>query len=224
MATSQDHKARDEGDIGPNTGGMGAYSPAPAVNKKMHEKIMKEVIEPTIAGMKQDGRPYTGFLYAGLMITSQGDISVLEYNCRLGDPETQPIMMRLKSDLVGLCVDALAGNLALSSGVWDERAALGIVAAADGYPDSPNQGDSISGLDLDFGNEVKIFHAGTALSDGNIITSGGRVLCVTALGNNVTEAQRAALAAIDRIQCKGIFFRRDIGYRAIQRERFGEKS
>ena len=224
MATSQDHKARDEGDIGPNTGGMGAYSPAPAVNEKMHEKIMKEVIEPTIAGMKQDGRPYTGFLYAGLMITSQGDISVLEYNCRLGDPETQPIMMRLKSDLVGLCVDALAGNLALSSGVWDERAALGIVAAADGYPDSPNQGDSISGLDLDFGNEVKIFHAGTALSDGNIITSGGRVLCVTALGNNVTEAQRAALAAIDRIQCKGIFFRRDIGYRAIQRERFGEKS
>ncbi|MGK0296454.1 MAG: phosphoribosylamine--glycine ligase [Gammaproteobacteria bacterium] len=224
MATSQDHKARDKGDKGPNTGGMGAYSPAPVINENMYVKIMKEVIEPTIEGMKRDGRTYTGFLYAGLMISSQGDIKVLEYNCRLGDPETQPIMMRLKSDLVGLCVDALAGNLALSSGVWDERAALGIVAAADGYPDSPSKGDSISGLDLDFGNEVKVFHAGTAQADGNIITSGGRVLCVTALGHNVTVAQQAALSAIDRIHYRGIFFRRDIGYRAIQREQSRIKS
>jgi phosphoribosylamine--glycine ligase len=224
MATSQDHKARDEGDKGPNTGGMGAYSPAPVINENMNDRIMKEVIEPTITGMKQDGRTYTGFLYAGLMISNQGDIKVLEYNCRFGDPETQPIMMRLKSDLVGLCVDALAGNLVQSSAIWDDRVALGIVAAADGYPDNPCKGDIISGLDSDLGNEVKIFHAGTAQIDGNITTSGGRVLCVTALGQNVTEAQQTALSAIDRIHCRGIFYRRDIGYRAIQREQSGKKS
>ena len=218
MATSQDHKARDEGDRGPNTGGMGAYSPAPVINKQLNDRIMDEVIRPTIAGMKKDGRPYKGFLYAGLMISKEGEIRVLEYNCRFGDPETQPIMMRLKSDLPRLCLDAIAGVLDPGSADRDQRVALGIVAAAEGYPNSPRKGDAISGLESDFGDEVKVFHAGTDEVNHRIVTAGGRVLCVTALGDTVTMAQQAALSAINRIKWDGMFYRHDIGYRAVQRE------
>jgi phosphoribosylamine--glycine ligase len=218
MATSQDHKARDEGDTGPNTGGMGAYSPAPVINQEVQDKIMSQVINPTIAGMKQDGKIYKGFLYAGLMISPAGDVKVLEYNCRFGDPETQPIMMRMKSDLVDLCIKAINGELRDSSVHWDDRVALGIVAAAEGYPDNPRKGDVIQGLESDFGENIKIFHAGTSLQDSQVVTSGGRVLCVTALGETVTLAQHAVLSAITRIEWQGKFFRSDIGYRAVQRE------
>jgi phosphoribosylamine--glycine ligase len=218
MATSQDHKARDEGDTGPNTGGMGAYSPAPVIDQKMHDKIMSQVILPTIAGLKQDGKVYKGFLYAGLMITPDEDIKVLEYNCRFGDPETQPIMMRLRSDLVELCLNAINGQLADITLRWDDRVALGIVAAAQGYPDDPRKGDVIEGLEVEFGEGIKIFHAGTTLQGSHVVTSGGRVLCVTALGDTVTLAQQAVLSAITQINWHGKFFRRDIGYRAIERE------
>lgn len=223
LATSQDHKARDEGDKGPNTGGMGAYSPAPVVTDEMHQRIMDEVIIPTVKGMEKEGHPYTGFLYAGIMIDQSGTPLVLEYNCRFGDPETQPIMMRLQSSLVSLCDAALDKKLDQTQADWDQRAAVGIVLAAGGYPGSYNKGDIISGLPMpeDETAEInaKVFHAGTRLdTNGNICTQGGRVLCATALGDSVTEAQANAYALADSIQWDNVYFRRDIGHRAISRE------
>lgn len=218
LATSQDHKARDDGDTGPNTGGMGAYSPAPVVDANMHARIMREVIEPTVKGMASDGKPYTGFLYAGIMIDPQGVPKVLEYNVRLGDPETQPIMLRLKSDLVSLCEAALDRRLHEVQADWDPRASLGVVMAAGGYPGSYRKGDVIRGLDSVQGEGVKVFHAGTAHDDkGNVVTSGGRVLCVCALGEDVAVAQRRAYEAVDRIGWDEAYCRRDIGHRAIAR-------
>jgi phosphoribosylamine--glycine ligase len=193
LATSQDHKARDNGDKGPNTGGMGAYSPAPVVTDSVFERIMDEVIKPTVKGMADDGRPYVGFLYAGLMIDESGAPRVVEYNCRFGDPETQPIMMRLQSDLVTLCNAALDGELDSATVDWDSRAAVGVVMAAGGYPASYRKGDVISGLDVADSDSAKVFHAGTAMKDGEVVTSGGRVLCATALGNSVAEAQKNGL-------------------------------
>ena len=219
LATSQDHKARDDGDTGPNTGGMGAYSPAPVVDEAMHQRIMQEVILPTVNGMAADGKPYTGFLYAGVMIDSQGVPRVLEYNVRFGDPETQPIMLRLQSDLVELCEAAIDGRLDQVTADWDPRASLGVVLAAGGYPASYDKGDVINGLDAVMEEGVKVFHAGTAARDGEVVTSGGRVLCVCALGNDVAEAQRRAYQAVDRISWKGMYCRRDIGHRAIARMR-----
>ncbi len=218
LASSQDHKARDEGDKGPNTGGMGAYSPAPVVDDVIHNRIMREVIMPTVKGMANEGRTYHGFLYAGIMITKEGSLKVLEFNCRFGDPETQPIMMRLKSDLVSLCLAATSGTLDQCSVEWDERAALGVVTASAGYPASASKGDVINGLDSDFPENVKVFHAGTANNNGNVVTAGGRVLCVTALGKTVTQAQQRAYKVIKHISYEGMFYRKDIGYRAIKRE------
>ena len=218
LATSQDHKARDEGDTGPNTGGMGAYSPAPVVTPFVEQKIMDLVIRPTLAGLRREGTPYSGFLYAGLMITADGTPKVIEFNCRLGDPETQPIMARLRSDLVAICRATLDGALAGHDCDWDTRAALGVVMAAGGYPDAYAKGKPISGLDsADTGNR-KVFHAGTALRDGQVVTSGGRVLCVVGLGNTVAEAAAEAYAAVGEISWEDAFFRRDIGHRAIARE------
>ncbi len=217
LATSQDHKARDEGDTGPNTGGMGAYSPAPVVDDAMHQRIMDEVIYPTVRGMAADGKPYTGFLYAGIMIAPDGTPKVLEYNVRFGDPETQPIMLRLRSDLVTLCEAALDGKLDSVSAEWDPRASLGVVLAAGGYPAGYGKGDVIHGLDSSFAEGVKVFHAGTALDGDAVVTAGGRVLCVCALGDNVAEAQRRAYEAVDRISWNGMYCRRDIGHRAINR-------
>jgi phosphoribosylamine--glycine ligase len=217
LASSQDHKARDEGDVGPNTGGMGAYSPAPVVTDKMHDLIMQEVIEPTIRGMAKEGREYVGFLYAGVMITADGTPRVLEFNCRFGDPETQTIMMRLESDLVELCQAALAGKLNEVTADWDERAALGVVLASAGYPASASKGDLISGLDDDFPAGTKVFHAGTARQDDAVVTAGGRVLCVTALGETVLQAQELAYWAVAKINWDGMFYRKDIGHRAIKR-------
>jgi len=217
LATSQDHKARDKGDTGPNTGGMGAYSPAPVVTDEMHDRIMQEVIEPTIRGMAEEGREYVGFLYAGIMITSEGTPKVLEFNCRFGDPETQPIMMRLESDLVELCQAALAGKLNEVTADWDDRAALGVVLASAGYPASASKGDQISGLDNDFPVGTKVFHAGTARQDNGVVTAGGRVLCVTALGETVLQAQESAYQAVAKINWNGMFYRKDIGHRAIKR-------
>ncbi len=218
LATSQDHKARDDGDRGPNTGGMGAYSPAPVVTPEIHARVMREVIKPTVAGLASEGSPYTGFLYAGLMIDREGVPKVLEYNCRFGDPETQPILMRLRSDMVELCVAALEGRLDQVSTDWDPRAALGVVMAAGGYPDNYDQGFPIDGLDAIDDGDLKVFHAGTRLDGGSILTAGGRVLCVTALGDNVAAAQARAYRAVERISWKDGFCRRDIGYRAIARE------
>jgi phosphoribosylamine--glycine ligase len=217
MATSQDHKARDDGDTGPNTGGMGAYSPAPVVTPEIHDRVMREVIEPTVRGMAAEGYPYTGFLYAGLMIAADGTPKVLEYNCRFGDPETQPIMMRLKSDLVSLCNAALDGKLNTISTEWDPRPSLGVVLAAGGYPGSYNKGDIITGLPVET-PDSKIFHAGTTEKDGHIVTNGGRVLCAVALGDTVAEAQKQAYQLVDQIHWKGMYCRQDIGYRAITRE------
>ncbi|MBP1148209.1 phosphoribosylamine--glycine ligase [Methylocaldum sp. RMAD-M] len=217
MATSQDHKARDDGDKGPNTGGMGAYSPAPVVTPEIHDRIMKEVIEPTLRGMAADGIPYSGFLYAGVMITPDGTPKVLEFNCRFGDPETQPIMMRLKSNLVDLCLGAVEGRLSRVSAEWDERAALGVVLAAGGYPFDYDKGDEIEGLPEREGADTKVFHAGTARSDGKIVTAGGRVLCVCALGESVLEAQRKAYEKVREIRWENMYYRTDIGYRAIGR-------
>jgi len=217
MATSQDHKARDDGDKGPNTGGMGAYSPAPVVTPEIHERIMNEVIQPTLSGMAADGIPYSGFLYAGVMITPDGAPKVLEFNCRFGDPETQPIMMRLKSDLVDLCLGALEGRLSGVEAEWDERAALGVVLAAGGYPFDYAKGDEIEGLPESEAADVKVFHAGTARSDGKIVTAGGRVLCVCALGDTVLEAQRKAYRQVREIRWENMYHRTDIGYRAIGR-------
>ncbi len=218
FATSQDHKRIGDGDSGPNTGGMGAYSPAPVVTPAMHERIMREVIHPTIRGLAADGMPYTGFLYAGIMIAPDGTPNVLEFNCRFGDPETQPIMARLRSDLTLLCEAALDGRLHEMQMDWDPRAALGVVLAAAGYPDGVRKGDAIDGLEAAARHPGKVFHAGTALRDGQVVTSGGRVLCAVGLGETVSEAQRAAYALVGEIAFAGMQYRRDIGYRAIARE------
>src|SRR5690554_6714638 len=220
MATSQDHKRVGDGDTGPNTGGMGAYSPAPVVTPEVHKRIMDEVIYPTVRGMAAEGLPYKGFLYAGLMIDTNGAPKVIEFNCRFGDPETQPILLRMKSDIVALCQAAIDGKLDECSSDWDERAAVGIVLAAGGYPGDYNKGDVISGLPVTDTEGEKAFHAGTSLSqDGSqVLTNGGRVLCATALGHSVTEAQQKAYALAKKIHWNGVFYRKDIAYRAIARE------
>lgn len=218
FASSQDHKARDDADKGPNTGGMGAYSPAPVVTPAVHEWVMANVIYPTVNGMAAEGTVYTGFLYAGLMVAPNGTCKVLEFNCRFGDPETQPIMMRLQSDLVELCQNAVDGKLDQTQIQFDSRAAVGVVLAAGGYPDDYRKGDVISGLPQADNREAKVFHAGTKLEDDKVLTAGGRVLCATALGANVTAAQQAAYQLVDQIHWDGVFSRRDIGYRAIARE------
>ena len=218
MASSQDHKAMGDGDTGPNTGGMGAYSPAPVVTPEMHQRIMEQVITPTVAGMAAEGHPYTGFLYAGVMIDEQGVPKVLEYNCRFGDPETQPIMLRMRSDLVAHCLAALEGKLDDQHAEWDPRASLGVVLAAGGYPESYAKGHPISGLPEQESADAKVFHAGTTLQEGQVVTSGGRVLCATALGGSVAEAQRRAYELADQIQWQDLYCRRDIGYRAVARE------
>ncbi|MGC3962132.1 MAG: phosphoribosylamine--glycine ligase [Rhodocyclaceae bacterium] len=216
MATSQDHKRLLDADAGPNTGGMGAYSPAPVVTPEIHARVMREVIRPTLAGMIAEGTPYTGFLYAGLMISPDGSLRTLEFNCRFGDPETQPIMMRLKSDLVDLVEAALEGKLDQTEADWDRRVALGVVMAAAGYPEDPRKGDVIAGLDFK-ADDAHIFHAGTSLADGKVVTSGGRVLCVTALGDSVREAQTRAYEVTGKVSFDGAQYRHDIGYRAIKR-------
>ena len=216
MATSQDHKARDNGDKGPNTGGMGAYSPAPVVTSEIHDRVMREVIMPTLRGMAADDTPYTGFLYAGLMITKEGSVKVLEFNCRFGDPETQPIMMRLQSDLVALCEAALVGELNHADSKWDSRAALGVVLAAGGYPDSYEKGAVITGLPCESSEDSKIFHAGTEQKGDAIVTAGGRVLCACALGESIANAQEKAYELAKNINWDNIYYRTDIGFKAIQ--------
>jgi phosphoribosylamine--glycine ligase len=217
LATSQDHKRLLDGDQGPNTGGMGAYSPAPCVTPTLHARVMREIIMPTINGMAADGIPYTGFLYAGLMIGPAGDAKTLEFNCRMGDPETQPIMMRLKTDFTHLVEAAIDGRLDQVEAEWDRRTALGVVIAAHGYPDTPRKGDVISRLPTDT-DDCVTFHAGTALTDGRLTVTGGRVLCVTALGDTVRVAQKLAYAAVDRVAFDGAQFRRDIGHRALKKQ------
>jgi len=220
LATSQDHKRLLDKDLGPNTGGMGAYSPAPVVTPDIHAKVMREIIKPTVEGMAKDGIPYTGFLYAGLMISPNGDVKTLEFNCRMGDPETQPIMMRLKSDLVALAQHAVDGTLDQAETEWDRRFALGVVMASANYPETPKLGDEITGLTKEVqGNEIQdgyVFHAGTTLKDGKVVTSGGRVLCVTALGETVKFAQQQAYKMIKEIKFEGAQYRTDIGYRAVK--------
>lgn len=216
MATSQDHKARDNGDKGPNTGGMGAYSPAPVITPEMHQRVMQEIIEPTLKGLADDGMPYTGFLYAGLMINAKGTPKVLEYNCRFGDPETQPIMMRLKSDLVELCEAALDGTLNEITTLWDERPALGVVMAAGGYPNAYQKGDVIQGLPETDQTDCKVFHAGTQLHNGEIITAGGRVLCACALGDTIKMAQYKAYELTQKIHWNNVYYRTDIGFKALK--------
>ncbi|EGR0287584.1 phosphoribosylamine--glycine ligase [Vibrio cholerae] len=218
MATSQDHKRVGDADTGPNTGGMGAYSPAPVVTQNVHDRVMREVIYPTVRGMAAEGNTYTGFLYAGLMIDSTGAPKVIEYNCRFGDPETQPIMMRLQSDLVELCQAAIAGKLDQVESKWDPRASIGVVLAAGGYPGDYAKGEVISGLPTQESAGQKVFHAGTETQGDQVVTNGGRVLCATALGNTVLEAQQRAYQLADQIHWNGMFCRRDIGYRAIARE------
>ena len=218
LATSQDHKRLKDGDAGPNTGGMGAYSPAPVVTPSVHAKVMREVIKPAIAGMEQDGVPFVGFLYAGLMIDKAGQVHVVEFNCRLGDPETQPIILRLKSDLVTLFDHALAGSLDQAEAEWDPRAALGVVLAAHGYPDAPRKGDAITGLPP-AGDDYHVFHSGTALDGDQVVATGGRVLCVAALGHNVKTAQRRAYEIAGSIRFDGMQMRRDIGHRATHNQR-----
>ena len=215
LATSQDHKRLQDGDQGPNTGGMGAYSPAPVVTPQIHAKVMREIIRPTVDGMAQEGHPYTGFLYAGLMISPDGNVKTLEFNCRMGDPETQPIMLRMKSDLVALAEHAVNGTLDQAEVDWDRRTALGVVMASANYPDTPKLGDEITGLPSDL-NDAHVFHAGTALQGEQVVSSGGRVLCVTALGETVKFAQQQAYQIVDGIQFKGAQYRTDIGYRAIK--------
>ncbi len=219
LATSQDHKRRDDGDRGPNTGGMGAYSPAPVVTPEIHARVMREVMEPTVRGLVSDGTPYFGFLYAGLMIAADGTPNVLEFNCRFGDPETQPIMMRLKSDLTELCEAALDQRLRQVEAYWDDRAAVGVVLAAGGYPDTIRKGDIINGLEAAASLPGKVFHGATKLVGNDVTTNGGRVLCAVGLGKTVYESQQAAYALADRIHWDGIQYRRDIGYRAIEREK-----
>ncbi len=215
LATSQDHKRLKDGDRGPNTGGMGAYSPAPVVTPELHAKVVREIIQPVIAGMAREGHPYGGFLYAGLMIDGSGNPKVLEFNCRLGDPETQPILLRLKSDLFELIEHAVNGALDRVEADWDRRAALGVVLAAEGYPDDPKKGDVITGLPA-AADDFRVFHAGTALKDGKTVTSGGRVLCATALGDSIKMAQRRAYRGLESIRFDGMQYRRDIGHRAIE--------
>ena len=215
LATSQDHKRLLDGDQGPNTGGMGAYSPAPVVTPEIHARVMREIIKPTVAGMAKDGIHYTGFLYAGLMISPDGSVKTLEFNCRMGDPETQPILLRLKSDLVELLEHAVAGTLDQAEAEWDRRVALGVVMAAANYPDNPRTGDTIIGLPEHL-EDAHVFHAGTKLVDGKVVTSGGRVLCVTALGETVKYAQSRAYQIAEEIQFEGAQFRSDIGYRAVK--------
>ncbi len=218
MATSQDHKRVGDGDTGPNTGGMGAYSPAPVVTPEVHERVMREVVNPTVQGMIKDGMPFTGFLYAGLMIDASGAPKVIEFNVRFGDPETQPVMLRLQSDLVDLVEAAIDGKLASTTAQWDERPSLGVVMAARPYPESPITGDVISGLE-DVPASAKVFHAGTAIdADGNVVSAGGRVLCVAALGNTVADAQANAYAGVAKVSWANEFHRSDIGWRAIERE------
>ena len=219
MATSQDHKARDEGDVGPNTGGMGAYSPAPVVTPGVEKKIMSLVIRPTLAGMKADGNEYLGFLYAGLMIMADGTPKVIEFNCRMGDPETQPIMARLQSDFVAICRATLEGTLGEQEADWDSRASLGVVMAAGGYPESYAKGKIISGLGDADSDSQKVFHAGTASDNDDVVTSGGRVLCVVGLGDTVEQAAAQSYDAVEKINWDDVYFRRDIGHRAIARER-----
>ncbi len=218
LATSQDHKARDNGDTGPNTGGMGAYSPAPVVTPEIHERVMNEVILPTVNGMQAEGNAFTGFLYAGLMVAADGTPGVLEFNVRFGDPETQPVLLRLRSDLVDLCEAALDGQLDTVTAEWDTRPALGVVLAAGGYPDGYRTGDVISGLDEAEGADCKVFHAGTKQQDGVTVTSGGRVLCVCALGDSIAAAQQRSYACVQSIHWPDMYYRTDIGYRAIARE------
>jgi phosphoribosylamine--glycine ligase len=215
LATSQDHKRVGDGDTGPNTGGMGAYSPAPVVTPNVHARVMHEIIQPAIAGMAKDGTPYTGFLYAGLMIDAEGRPRTVEFNCRLGDPETQPILMRLKSDLFELLMHATDGTLDQAELQWDRRFALGVVMAAHGYPGPVRQGDPITGLPADT-EDLKVFHAGTALQDGHLVSSGGRVLCVTALGDSARVAQQRAYEGVRGIELPGAVWRSDIGHRAIK--------
>ena len=215
LATSQDHKRLLDGDQGPNTGGMGAYSPAPVVTPTIHAKVMREIIKPTVEGMAKDGIPYTGFLYAGLMISPNGDVKTLEFNCRMGDPETQPIMLRLKSDLVKLAEHAVNGTLDKVEAEWDRRTALGVVMASANYPDTPRTGDAITGLPTGT-DDMQVFHAGTAMKDDQVVTSGGRVLCVTALGETVKYAQAQAYQALNEIKFDGAQYRKDIGYRAVK--------
>ncbi len=221
LASSQDHKARDNGDQGPNTGGMGAYSPAPVVTADIHRRAMEEVIVPTVQGMAAEGMPYTGFLYAGLMIDAKGTPKVLEYNCRFGDPETQPIMMRLKSDLPALCNAAIDRKLNSVQAEWDSRVSLGVVMAAGGYPFDYRKGDVISGLPTaqPTQEDVKVFHAGTKEVDGKVVTAGGRVLCVVALGDSVSQAQEKAYQTVRGIKWQDVYYRTDIGHRAIAREK-----
>lgn len=218
LATSQDHKRLGDDDEGPNTGGMGAYSPAPVVTPEVHARVMREIIDPALAGMSADGLPYTGFLYAGLMIDDAGQPRVVEFNCRMGDPETQPILMRLKTDLADLIEAAIAGRLDQVEAEWDRRVALGVVLAAQGYPESPRKGDPISGLPESPMEDAHVFHAGTTERDGAVVTSGGRVLCATALGDNVRSAQKRAYELADSIVFAGRQFRRDIGHRAVARK------
>jgi len=218
LASSQDHKARDDGDSGPNTGGMGAYSPAPVLTTALHGRILRDIIKPTVRGMATNGCPYTGFLYVGLMITADGSPHVLEYNCRLGDPETQPILLRLRSDLVELCEAALTGQLDRLQAAWDRRVALGVVMAAGGYPAAYRKGDVIRGLPAHDYDDLKVFHAGTTQRDGAVVTNGGRVLCVTALGDTVQYAQQRAYEQVRQIQWDDVYYRSDIGHRAIARE------
>ena len=219
MATSQDHKRVGDGDTGLNTGGMGAYSPAPVVTDEVFNKVMQQIIYPTVNGMAQEGNVYVGFLYAGLMIDKQGNPKVIEFNCRFGDPETQPIMMRMQSDLIELCLAATKGKLDTIKSKWDPRPALGVVLAAGGYPGDYNTKDVILGLPTVIDNDYKIFHAGTCLENGQVCTNGGRVLCVTALGNSVSDAQKRAYEQIKNIHWHGCYYRHDIGYRAIEREK-----
>ena len=216
LATSQDHKARDNGDKGPNTGGMGAYSPAPVVTPDIHQRAMQEVIIPTVQGMSREGTPYTGFLYAGLMIDAEGTPKVLEFNCRFGDPETQPVLMRLQSSLVELCLAATRGELDNVEAQWDSRPALGVVMAAGGYPEAYHKGDEIIGIEQV--SNAKVFQAGTRVEDGKTVTNGGRVLCVTALGNTIREAQQRAYEGVKAIKWSNAYYRTDIGYRAVDRE------
>jgi phosphoribosylamine--glycine ligase len=218
LATSQDHKRLRDGDEGPNTGGMGAYSPAPLVTPKIHARVMREIILPAVQGMAQDGHPYTGFLYAGLMIDAAGNPKTLEFNCRLGDPETQPILLRLKSDLLELIEHALAGTLDQAQAQWDRRCAIGVVLAAGGYPDEPHKGDRIDGLPAP-APDCRVFHAGTKLEGDAVVTNGGRVLCVTALGDSLRMARTRAYEAIERIRFDGMQFRRDIGHRGLKKSR-----
>jgi phosphoribosylamine--glycine ligase len=221
LATSQDHKRVGDGDTGPNTGGMGAYSPAPVVTPAVHARAMNEVILPTVRGLAAEGTPYIGFLYAGLMVADDGTPNVLEFNCRFGDPETQPVLSRLQSDLVELCEAGLDGKLDQVTCDWDPRPAVGVVLAAAGYPESPRKGDAITGLDAAAQLPGKLFHAGTALQGETLVTSGGRVMCAVGLGTTVREAQQAAYALVDVVDYAGKLVRRDIGYRAIAREEAG---